>query len=444
MEISGISTSLDSTSRSSSVLNAGFESTQKNGEVLKQRQHHDHHYRASRGRALSAFRQELRVSLKAEFHARFSASQQGYAGNQGNVRPVEVADEAVGVARQVVARSPGNAVASLMALRARVQQSASAVQAAVSDPRELADVDDAVARVDDGLVKLEDEAANTRESSTTVLDVDLRRKQQSRIKIRTQEGDIVKLSLKRVDRMSATDTASTDGINSESRTEVEVSSRSRMMLKVDGDLNESELAAIQNVFAQAEQIADEFFGGDIGAAFNMVQGFEFDSEQLARVNMRFKMREVSRVAYSETRTIAAPTVEPSPVSQSTPEPVVMASPSAIPAATPAVEPSAVETPVATTDPKPQAPQAESVDTAALSQFFETIGTFLRSVSEGFTIENGGASFKYQYSESFKLSLLQSVINTAAPDDSSDAATNANTVIERMSAAQLTANANADP
>ena len=441
MEMSGISTSLGATSQSSSVIKAEIEGSQKSSEMAKLKHHGDDHYKASRGRALSAFRQELQVSLKAEFHAKFSITQQNYAGLQGPAEPDDVAAEALGVAKQVVAQSPTSAVASLMALRARVQQSANVVQAVVADPVEMADVDEAVAKVDAGLVKLEDEAANTRESSTTVLDVDLRRKQQSKISIRTQEGDIVKLSLKRDDRMSATDVASTDGSNSVSRTEVEVSSKSRMVLSVEGDLNESELAAIQNVFAQAEQIADEFFGGDIGAAFNMVQGFEFDSEQLAKVNMRFKMREVSRIAYSETRTIAGPAVEATPQPQSAPEPsAITASVAAPSTVSAAAEPVAVAAAAAQ---KPLPPEAEQVDTAALSQFFESVGTFLRSVSEGFSIESGGASFKYQYSESFKLTLLQSVINATAPDESPDAAANANAVIEQMSAAQLAVKAEAE-
>jgi hypothetical protein len=447
METSGISTSLGATSYSSTVIKADIESSQKSSETMKLKEHNEAHYRASRGRALSAFRQEMKVSLKAEFHAKFSITQKSYAGVQGPAEPDDVAAETLGVAKQVVAQSPTNAVASLMALRARVQQSVNTVQAAVADPAELKDVDEAVAKVDAGLVKLEDEAANTRESSTTVLDVDMRRKQQSKIRIRTQEGDVVKLSLRRVDKLSASDVSETNGETSTSRTEVEVSSKSRMMLKVDGDLNEAELAAIQNVFAQAEQIADEFFGGDIGAAFNMVQGFEFDSEQLSKVNMRFKMREVSRVAYSETRTTTGPAVEAPRAPQPESAPSAIVAPSAPVARTssaPAAEPVAVALPVEEpVTQEPLAPEAETVDTAALSRFFESVGTFLRSVSEGFSVENGGASFKYQYSESFKLSLLQSVINVAAPDQSSDAATNANTVIERINAAQLTANAQAD-
>lgn len=441
MEMSGISTSLGATTMSTLGVNAEVEKSQPNDEMARTKRHDHDHYKASRGRALSAFRQELKISLKAEFHAKLSASQHNYASQQGPVAADDVATEALGVAKQVVAQSPTSAVASLAAFRAKVQQSMNVVQAVVADPVEMADVDDAVAKVDAGLVKLEDEAANTRESSSTVLDVDLRSKQQSRIKIRTQEGDIVKLSLRRVDKMSASDVSETDGETSTSKTEIEVSSKSRMMLKVDGDLNESELGAIQNVFAQAEQIADEFFGGDIVAAFNMAQGFEFDSEQLSKVNMRFRMREVSRVAYSETRTTSAPVIEAAPKPQALPEPSAIAAPTAVSSTLPAAEPVASEAPVAiAAAPAEQAPSAaesQPVDTLALSSFFEAIGSFLRSVSEGFTIESGGASFKYQYSESFKLSLLQSVINTTAPDDASDAAANASTIIDQMNTAQLT-------
>ena len=73
-----------------------------------------------------------------------------------------------------------------------------------------------------------------------------------------------------------------------------------MVMKVRGDLNEAEMGAIQGVLGQAQEMADAFFGGDIGAAFSAAGGFTFDNEQLANVNMRFRMRQVSNISYTQT------------------------------------------------------------------------------------------------------------------------------------------------
>ena len=385
------------------------------------------------------------MALKAQFQMKFAVTQQNYSAMQEPTTSDEVADEALGTARQLVSESPATASKTLISFRAKVQESASYVRQTVSSPDDIEDVDNVVARVDAGLDGLQEEVASNRESTASVLAVDTSSRQRSTIRIRTQEGDVVKLSLRRLDSLSATDVAVSDGNGSATSTEVSVSSRSRMMLKVEGDLNESELAAIQNVFARAEQIADEFFGGDIGAAFNLAQGFEFDTEQLARVNMRFRMRQVSNIAFAEsvrpaplasvgTPVVLPPEVREQPVPGGPPvvdaKPVTSAPPSA--AAPVAVEPAGgpVKTvPFETNPVEPAAPDLSST----LAGFFDALSAFLQSVGEGFQAEKGSGSFTYHYSESFKLNLLKAVINTVAPGDSTDAAANAESVIDEVSA-----------
>jgi len=318
MEITGISTSISTNNQLSTAARAERPSLDDGKSVTESRHDHRHHGKGHRGRALGVFRQELRMTLKAHFQMKFAMSQQNYAAMQEPATPDEVADEALGTARQLVSESPVTAAKSLVSFRAKVQETASYVRETVKRPDDVEDIDNVVARVDKGLDGLEKEVASNRESTASVLTVDTRTRQRSTISIRTQEGDVVKLSLRRMDSLSARDSSVSNENGSMTSTEVSVSSRSRMMLKVEGDLNESELAAIQNVFARAEQIADEFFGGDIGAAFNLAQGFEFDTEQLARVNMRFKMRQVSDVSYAQSIRPAAPTPVEAPAVQAPP------------------------------------------------------------------------------------------------------------------------------
>ncbi len=439
MEISGISTSISTNSQLSTAARIERPSNDDDKSVKESRHDHRHHGKGHRGRALGVFRQELRMTLKAHFQMKFAASQQSYAAMQEPATPDEVADEAIGSARQLVSESPATAAKSLISFRAKVQETASYVRETVNRPDDVEDIDNVVAKVDKGLDGLEDKVASNRESTASVLAVDTRTRQRSTIKIRTQEGDVVKLSLKRMDNLSARDAAVSNENGSMTSTEVSVSSRSRMMLRVEGDLNESELAAIQNVFAKAEQIADEFFGGDIGAAFNLAQGFEFDTEQLAGVNMRFKMRQVSNVAYTQSIRPAAPTPVEAPAVQApaaADRPVLEARPFEGTPVTTAVPPA-----VAPTELKPaaelveaEASQPSPIDaSSALASFFDAVSAFLQSVGEGFEGEKSSGSFTWHYSESFKLDLLKAVVNTVAPEEATEAAANAESLIDEVSA-----------
>jgi hypothetical protein len=406
----------------------------KQSEAL---QRQDGHRRGGhRGRALGIFKQELRMTLRAQFNPKLASAENPYTRAQSPATSDEVADEALAAARQLVAEAPAKAAKSLISFRATVQETASYVRKVVGISEDMTDVDNTVAKVGEGLDALEGEVALNRESSASVLSIDTRSKQRSTISIRTQEGDIVKLSLMRKDSLSARDVAVSNGSGRATSTEIEVSSRSRMMLKVDGDLNESELAAIRNVFAKAEQIADDFFGGDMAKAFSLAQGFEFDTEQLSRVSLQFKVRQVSDIAYAEsmppripprmppeslpalsaTEPVTAPVIAPQTVTDASTG--VAASDSVEVAAQPGVnEPAALP-----------APDTSS----ALADFFDSLSAFLRSVGDGFAATQGSGSFTVHYSESFKLNLLKAAINTLAPEQAADAAANAEAVIDEVS------------
>jgi hypothetical protein len=232
-----------------------------------------------------------------------------------------------------------------------------------------------------------------------------------------------------------------EGNTTSSETEIEFSSRSRMVMKVRGDLSEAEMGAIQGVLGQAQEMADAFFGGDIAAAFSAAGGFTFDNEQLANVNMRFRMRQVSNISYTETVGPAAlpqnptPEIAPAPeaeavqtVAADSPKPAAAATPEAPADQAPVAPEPVVDAPVVE---EPDAVDKPSIPGDALSGFFEMVGSFLRSVSEGFEGATLNSNIRFQYSESFKLSLLQAVINTAAPDDAGDAADTAVDAIEQL-------------
>lgn len=427
MDVNGLSSTLSTSTSLLTRASAAPVGSSGTGGVPQREQ--DEHCQAGcrRGRALGIFRQEMRFALKMQFHARFAALQQNYLQAAEPATTDDIAAETLGTARQAIAEAPTRAGKSIVALKASVQHAASIARGTVDQGDDVTDLDNAVARVDDGLNELHREAAVNRESTASVLSVDTRTKQRSSIRIRTQEGDIVHLELKRVDSMSASDVAVSNENGNATSTEVEVSSRSRMILRVNGDLNDNELTAIMSVFEQAENIANEFFNGDIGAAFNLSQGFEFDAEQLARVNLRFRMRQVTNVSYTEA--MQRPAIEAAESTVVAPQ--SDASSSAQPVETPAAATPVDDVPAAEAPAEPQPDVAAPLaDTSALAGFFDLVSSFLRSIGDGFDT-NGAGSFRMHYSESFKLELLRTVIHASAPAESDNAAANADGIIRSV-------------
>ena len=394
---------------------------------------------AQSGRALEVLRKELMMSGAAE--------SKPYYCDCLDYKPVLTSDDVAAAALQDVKQSvSSNADVSSFALlrfRQRVQSAAAVTQQSVGGDADIDEVGKALGKIESGLETLDADAARNVESSASVLAIDSRQRQRSTIRIRTQEGDVVRLDIKRASQFSARDVAVSDENGEASRTEVSASSRSRLNFTVRGDLNEAEFAAIQSVFAQAESIAGEFFDGDLGAAFSQASGLEFDAGQLARVKLRFRSSEVTNTTYAQTVTrTPAPAASTPAAPQPADIPAVVSNPA--PAATDAkAEPviaAPVEPEVAVTEPAPaveQAPVASGgnvpgaldLGSDTFLRFFDLLGDFLRGVADGFERAAGGkgestdaATLKFHFSQSFKLQVFKSVLQVAAPDESAENAT----------------------
>ena len=68
----------------------------------------------------------------------------------------------------------------------------------------------------------------------------------------------------------------------------------------------------------------------------------------------------------------------------------------------------------------------ALDDKVLAGFLDLLSKFFRSVGEGFGRQSAivGASVRYHHSQSFKLEILKSVLQVAAPDQSKDIVANA--------------------
>jgi len=124
----------------------------------------------------------------------------------------------------------------------------------------------------------------------------LRQSESTTLHIVTQEGDRVRLKF-RVETSARHETARvTTADGNATVSSVGIRSKSKISIKVHGDLNAEERAAIQDTLNQAMALADDFFAGDLQAAFESASALDVDGDQLAKVHLKMRLKQ--RVTYS--------------------------------------------------------------------------------------------------------------------------------------------------
>jgi hypothetical protein len=142
----------------------------------------------------------------------------------------------------------------------------------------------------DRLGKLE-ARATTESEPTNTTQLAYRRTERTSLQITTQEGDVVELKFTAKDSLSAKASGCGEGDTPVAELAVCAKSSTRLMISVNGDINDAEYAAIQAVVDQASAVAADFFNGDVAAAFNSASTLGIDAGQLAQVHLRFSLRE---------------------------------------------------------------------------------------------------------------------------------------------------------
>lgn len=411
----------------STKVQLSFRSDQHRAEKSESKHHQHHHQRTEHGgkRGMRVFRQEMLLALKMKFQQSFSLRTAATNPYRNSESAEDVATEILTVARGAAQDSALTPADTLGQIRDTLQKATGIAGNMAGSDEDVQGIKDTEKRILSGLDAIEKQATTT--ASRFSLEASI--KQRSTIQIRTQEGDIVKFELRQIERLSASDTAFANDSGSGSLTEVAVSSRSQFVLKVDGDLNEAELTAITNVFAQAEKLAAEFFDGDLNAAFEIASALEFDSEQLARVSMKFR----SQQSISATRSV----LESAPPISVMEEPVANTGGSIGPGnAVPVIsdEVDAMPADVAAKD----APVAKADSTAG----FGSLLGYLKSVAD--YLEDSVAKFveasrpdtshtkiRFEITESLRLSILRTVMTEIAPDKAESESTEHGDTIKQL-------------
>lgn len=267
-------------------------------------------------------------------------------------QPAETAGQIVQTVNDVQAAAGDDAAAALDEAAVAVDEGFQQTQAILSslgafntDIAEL--VSNIQALVSQGLEQLQSSLGATGVESFSA---DYARTERTEIRIETQEGDVVRVRIGSNSEASLEALAASDG----GGTSLSLSSTSNLAIRIEGDLNESELAAITDLLSNAESIVDDFFAGDTLSAFATVGQLGFDSQELASFSLRAAVRE--QFSFSGVAAPALPPVEEPPAEITPVTPPIVEEPVTPPVAEdPVVVPTPVTPPVAEEPVEPVAP-----------------------------------------------------------------------------------------
>lgn len=147
-------------------------------------------------------------------------------------------------------------------------------------------------------------ATNRIEASHT--QVAFARSQSFDMEIVTKEGDKIKIQVQAGQSFDGQLTGlRSDALEAE-MVEANYSSANNFAFSVEGDLNEGELAALNDLFSQVNDVASSFYGGDVEAAFNQAMSLGIDPDQLASVAVNMNQSEsvAVRSTYASVQNMA--------------------------------------------------------------------------------------------------------------------------------------------
>lgn len=126
------------------------------------------------------------------------------------------------------------------------------------------------------------------------------------LKVKTQDGDDVTITFSRQSDVQSSVGGYADSSVAGVSFSMDRSDRSDYRFSVAGDLDEAEIDALQSLIKDVNEIADDFFDGDIQAAFAQASEFRMDKTELASMNLQLtRSANYSSVsAYEQVQSLA--------------------------------------------------------------------------------------------------------------------------------------------
>lgn len=252
---------------------------------------------------------------------RLGLPQGALAGGQSEYTPEKVAGRILGfIEQRLQSEEAGGADSSK--LRGLLEQARSGVEKGFAEARKIldglgvlngkvaSDIDETYRKIQDGFSGLDKrfnpDAARV-EGTTRLAAYSERFAAQAEtfeLSVTTREGDRLRISI-----AQASATYSQTGVvasSGEAGSALAAVSRSGSLqigawqVSVEGDLNEKELASLEKLFTQVQDLSNKFYAGDMAGAFDRAMALQLDGEQLASMSLRLTQTSVRQAtdAYS--------------------------------------------------------------------------------------------------------------------------------------------------
>ncbi|BFM16083.1 hypothetical protein R50073_22660 [Maricurvus nonylphenolicus] len=131
--------------------------------------------------------------------------------------------------------------------------------------------------------------------------LDYRERNSFKFELTTADGDTVKIRINQQESYSGAYGQASGGGMQVSASGFEHSFDSRFKLEVDGHLDDDEMAAISDLMGQVGELSEQFFAGDLGAAFQQAQSLGYDASEISSFSLNLRQTSVQRMqsAYSD-------------------------------------------------------------------------------------------------------------------------------------------------
>ncbi len=176
----------------------------------------------------------------------------------------------------------------------RLEQARAGIQQGLDEAREIldglsvlqGDIKDNVDRTEnllkDGLDRIQDRLQSGEEPAVAMLkQVSRSMERSASVQIETQDGDIVTIDISRSNSMTRTMMAAEDENSQIRAMSIERSRSSSFSYSVQGELDEGEQAAINDLLKDLDKVSRKFFNGNIDQAFNKAARLNYDQDELA-------------------------------------------------------------------------------------------------------------------------------------------------------------------
>lgn len=170
-------------------------------------------------------------------------------------------------------------------------------------------------RVNNGIEQLRSNIKNGINSDTNILPtdevnnlsqvdfaVDHSQSESFSLQLITLDGDSVSIDISRQSYSEFSATGKLSNLSSSLNLNQSSASSSSFSLNVTGDLDEGELAAINQLLTSVDDIAADFYQGDVNEAFQQILDLEFDSSEFSRLDLNLQRTSTTNAlaAYEST------------------------------------------------------------------------------------------------------------------------------------------------